>query len=404
LIAVPVITQHYPALSVLTLDLNSLTTTPTFLTPDSIDFWNITSISITGGMAPLVKKHKRATSGEIPARRTSGITKGTYTSLLRKFLNATYSKFASQKALPLPPLPPLVRLLTQYTPIQDAVLIHLDNRDVLALSKTTRAFRDFFRLVERTQYNINDFLRHFVSPQAFRSMQAQHNVLIAGSAAWVFMARKSFSEVPCNQDYLNSMVVEKGVHGVALFRFLDLEGYQPQPPPTINSHTRTIRWGRAAQPGRPIRKIVTIETPTTPVLEHTGQALPMTCVANFISWDRAYSLFPYHVPIIDFRAWKAVGYDIGSLTVADQSPNFLPQPPKQVSKAFDESGIRGAGSFRSTLMESRPPHLIDYASLEVSISRKSANGPGNCYTVKAQVVKSLSLRYQYVFSDAQHEQ
>jgi hypothetical protein len=174
-------------------------------------------------MAPFVPKHKRTTSGELPASRTRGVAKAVKPSLLRKFINATYSKFASHKAVPLPPQAPLVHLLTRYTPIQHAVLVHLDNRDVLALSKTTRAFRNFFKLVERTQYNINDFLRPFLSPQAFRSIQAQHNVLIAGSAAWCFMARKPLSELPSHHDYFNYLVVEKGPHAIALFHYLNSE-------------------------------------------------------------------------------------------------------------------------------------------------------------------------------------
>jgi hypothetical protein len=226
-------------------------------------------------MAPFVPKHKRATSGELPASRTRGVAKAVKPSLLHKF--------ASHKAVPLPPQAPLVRLMTRYTPIQDAVLAHLDNRDVLALSKTTRAFRDFFKLVERTQYNINDFLKPFVSPQAFRSLHAQHNVLIAGPAACCFMARKPLSELPSHHGYFNYLVFEKGPHAIALFTYLNSERYPPILPPSINGQNRTSVWWRAAQPDGPIKRIIVVETLSTPVLKLTGQACSLTCIVNFIS-------------------------------------------------------------------------------------------------------------------------
>jgi hypothetical protein len=368
-------------------------------------------------MAPFVPKHKRATSGELPASRTRGVAKAVKPSLLHKF--------ASHKAVPLPPQAPLVRLMTRYTPIQDAVLAHLDNRDVLALSKTTRAFRDFFKLVERTQYNINDFLKPFVSPQAFRSLHAQHNVLIAGPAACCFMARKPLSELPSHHGYFNYLVFEKGPHAIALFTYLNSERYPPILPPSINGQNRTSVWWRAAQPDGPIKRIIVVETLSTPVLKLTGQACSLTCIVNFISWNKAYSVFPYHTwvenkafalthiktviaaPSIDFQTWNTMGYDIGSLTAADQFPNF----PLLTSQSSLQ-GERRIGDSKSWMIPLNtdgvtaspfPAHLIDYASFEVIIVQSSIHGPGNWSQVKAQVVKDLSLKHEYIFADASHE-
>jgi hypothetical protein len=77
----------------------------------------------------------------------------------------------------------LVDLLTRYAPVQDAVLAQLDIADVISLSKTTKPFMDFLKLVESTQFNINDRLKHFfISPNEFRALQAKHNILIGGTS------------------------------------------------------------------------------------------------------------------------------------------------------------------------------------------------------------------------------
>lgn len=87
--------------------------------------------------------------------------------------------------------PPIVDLLTRYAPVQDAAVAQLDIADIISLSKTTKPFMGFVKLVERTQFNINDRLKHFVtSPIEFRALQSRHNILIGGNFAYEFIARK----------------------------------------------------------------------------------------------------------------------------------------------------------------------------------------------------------------------
>jgi hypothetical protein len=73
----------------------------------------------------------------------------------------------------------LVDLLTLHTPVQDGVLSYLEIRDVIALSKTARALKDSYKVVEKTQFNIDKELNVFFdSPDAFPSLQAEHDILI----------------------------------------------------------------------------------------------------------------------------------------------------------------------------------------------------------------------------------
>ncbi|KAI4617095.1 uncharacterized protein J4E87_008609 [Alternaria ethzedia] len=123
----------------------------------------------------------------------------------------------------------LADLLTRFTPVQDSVLRHLDIGDIIALSRAAKAFSDYVRLVERTQFNINEKLKVFVtSPNAFRSLQAKHNILISGSFAFGFMLRIPLNfhlfDIPTTM--LDRLLVEKGPHAEALRSFLENEGYR----------------------------------------------------------------------------------------------------------------------------------------------------------------------------------
>lgn len=86
--------------------------------------------------------------------------------------------------------PTLVDLLTLQTPVQDSVLSYLEIRDMIALSKTAKAIKNSYKVVEKIQFNINKELSLFFdSPNAFRSLQAEHDILIYGPTAYNFVAR-----------------------------------------------------------------------------------------------------------------------------------------------------------------------------------------------------------------------
>lgn len=116
----------------------------------------------------------------------------------------------------------LVEVLTQYTPIQDHVLGHLEISDVLVLTKTTQAFRDFYNIVERTQFDINKALSpFFTSPIKFRSLQAKYNILIGSLFALHFMSRGRINGIKhAALDIIDVLCMQKGGHLTALSSFL----------------------------------------------------------------------------------------------------------------------------------------------------------------------------------------
>ncbi|KAI4676399.1 uncharacterized protein J4E88_007315 [Alternaria novae-zelandiae] len=181
----------------------------------------------------------------------------------------------------------LLDLLTTYTPAQDSVLRHLDIGDIIALSRTTKAFSDYVGLVERTQFNINEKLKLFVrDPNAFRSLQAKHNILISGSFALSFMLRRplSFSLFDGPTNMLYRLLVEKGPHAEALRSFLENEGYRVIGNP-ITDHPV---FERDTDEGR--QTVYIHETEYTPLSKI--KTSDVTCDVNFITWNKAYSVFP----------------------------------------------------------------------------------------------------------------
>ena len=120
--------------------------------------------------------------------------------------------------------PTLVNLLAQYTPVQDSVLRQLAIKDVITLTKTTKYFRNFTKIVEKTQFNINDALQPFFDPIAFRQLQAEHNVLIRTHFAYQFVSRAKSQD----SRMLEALVVQQGEHAAALTAFLEQQGYEPE--------------------------------------------------------------------------------------------------------------------------------------------------------------------------------
>jgi hypothetical protein len=133
----------------------------------------------------------------------------------------------------------LICLLTCHIPVQDSVLRQLEIRDVLSLAKTAKAFGGFMKTVEKTQFNINAWLKPFFDPIAFRSLQAKHNILIAGNSAYAFFARNGMQELSFGTA-LRQLWVRSGDHRQALAKFLEDQGYQVQQDPDPSQSSVSI--------------------------------------------------------------------------------------------------------------------------------------------------------------------
>ncbi|KAH6883288.1 hypothetical protein BKA58DRAFT_417080 [Alternaria rosae] len=193
----------------------------------------------------------------------------------------------------LPECKGLVDLLMRFTPAQDSVLHHLNIRDIVALSRTTKAFSEYVGLVERTQFDINKRLGHFfIDPKGFRTLQAKHNILISGCRAFGFMPRKSLSPASkeANTGILERLLVQKGIHAEALTSFLVSEGYKLIIKNAIPGTTFKcpIMVHTSAQESQYVG-ITQTETPPFSWIK----TATLTCDVNFITWNKACSAFAY---------------------------------------------------------------------------------------------------------------
>jgi hypothetical protein len=84
---------------------------------------------------------------------------------------------------------------------------------------------------------MNERLKPFVSyPDAFRFLQAQHNILITDEFTYEFITRRPSSTIG-DSNNIQSLLFERGAHHTALIAFLEKDGYALEPPPP-DAHPR----------------------------------------------------------------------------------------------------------------------------------------------------------------------
>ncbi|KAI4636289.1 hypothetical protein J4E83_001243 [Alternaria metachromatica] len=305
--------------------------------------------------------------------------------------------------------PPIVDLLTRYAPVQDAVFAQLDIADVISLSKTTKPFMGFVKLVERTQFNINDRLKHFVtSPIEFRALQARHNVLIGRNFAYEFMARKPVVKTG-GKIGLYSLLVQKGSNADALRTFLEKDGYERLDTPTPKDKELSklrVTMSRVSSDGKCSE--VNIVEGEIPVLE---ALLPSsTSLSNLITWNRAYSVFP-HETFIDKRGYllrhptklttsewvdtESLGLDMFPLKRQDALEE------KERNTLLSQRRVGDTSSWVIALntsgLDSVPPYpnyLVESATFRLTMYGAIDRDCFSHYNVDVSIVSAPSLKHQ----------
>ncbi|KAI1333020.1 hypothetical protein F5Y16DRAFT_414797 [Xylariaceae sp. FL0255] len=179
----------------------------------------------------------------------------------------------------------------QFEPVRTTLMSMLDTKDLLNLSRTSFAFRQGLK---KTVWNINVRLeRFFQDPVAFRTQIGQSNALISGGFALQF-----FRGVTWKESGLDIMV-EKGNDTE------DMEAY-------LLKEIMESRTYHSISPGEG-QKVQLISTKSIPV-----QAILVdsssTCVVNFISWNKAFSMFPrptfFHHQTLPLRGPQIISHHL----------------------------------------------------------------------------------------------
>ncbi|KAL8992729.1 MAG: hypothetical protein Q9169_006881 [Polycauliona sp. 2 TL-2023] len=184
---------------------------------------------------------------------------------------------------------------TRY-PIFSCLCEHLDNQSIFALSKTCRQYSGLYNYLLPSLWNVDKRLRRFVNdPVGLRSKMKEFNVLISGSFPIQFFERVTW---PASD--LDLYIKEgEGFDGFCS-HLAEFEGYTlkttknsydlPYPLHYITSirkYTRPIPGSQSDQVTE-LHVIATNETPMHAILNNFYTTVNL----NFITWNKAYSVFP----------------------------------------------------------------------------------------------------------------
>ncbi|RYP78129.1 hypothetical protein DL770_006919 [Monosporascus sp. CRB-9-2] len=340
-----------------------------------------------------------------------------------------------------PNTPDLVTVLGIY-PIRRRLLQYLDTRNFLNLYQTSWLIRQNFRTNE---WNINAKLtRFFSNPTAFRSMLGRSNALISGSFALQFFERVVWPE--SNLD----IMIQEGAGLEEMKGFLiDKERYR------LDSETEWLNHGGDDYPLLSVTKCQTyLAEPTgagsnraserkVQLLIMSGppvQAILVCCyttaLINFISWNKAYSIFPratfllhetvplapvYEVVGSHHAKWSKRGWRLRTKAVytsgadIEQPLGYLGRNGDRRIGDSDTWVIRLDGA---TLVDKSasfaPDSVLEYSGFHVGDLDLQARDLYNmedwvsvrsslAVSITAELQHSHSLRYQYTSGNGQDE-
>ncbi|XPS81696.1 hypothetical protein M3J09_013624 [Ascochyta lentis] len=172
-------------------------------------------------------------------------------------------------------------LSTTYAPVQTMILPYLGVAEVVALTRTCKAFGQLPTVLEATAWNINHRLKRFFDdPQGFRSALGQCNGLIAGTFARRFFSR---SDIKCDEIHIYLEYNPKC--GKQLVSYLKDEGYR-----CVEEFDRTF--SKTGAKGENL--LVTLRSPPRAAIASIFAGAKTTADLNFISWNKAFALWPHN--------------------------------------------------------------------------------------------------------------
>ncbi|KAM0811470.1 putative Glycosyl hydrolase family 43 protein [Seiridium cardinale] len=182
-------------------------------------------------------------------------------------------------------------------PIYCSLMAALDTKGILRLYQTSKAIR---KAVMEREWDVNKRLKAFVDdPCAFRTVMGRTNSLIVGSFALQFFERVNWGgslTMTVTRDGLKDM--KKYLTANEFYTPEDeehtdrIEGGDQSPEDALSGlYWYTCGYRSLTRGSKVIRLILIVVEPTIPV---PFAEFSTTSISNFISWKKAYALFPYH--------------------------------------------------------------------------------------------------------------
>ncbi|KAF2822393.1 hypothetical protein CC86DRAFT_385362 [Ophiobolus disseminans] len=180
-----------------------------------------------------------------------------------------------------------------YYPIHSCILSHLDFKDILSLQLVCKEISHLYKTLLKTQWNIDTRLKLLFSDvPAFRSLQSKTNTLIVGPVATGFFRHSSF-EI---QDEDVQLIVRKGHDAEAVQSFLRAQDYD-----AFNNYVSKVSvllgvdkvevYVKGDDQAGYYPHLLLLHAQDAPITVFL-QNVEGTCDACFITWNKAYCLFP----------------------------------------------------------------------------------------------------------------
>ncbi|KAI0012491.1 hypothetical protein F4779DRAFT_614462 [Xylariaceae sp. FL0662B] len=199
-------------------------------------------------------------------------------------------------------LPLTFQSLLNIYPIRERVMSFLDTKDILRLRQTSWSIRQD---IIANEWNINTKLERFIKhPVGFRSQLGKSDALISGSFALQFLERVVWPESDLD------IMVQDGENLEGLARFLtetegyemtlskglsDEDGYDPGSITDVmkcRTYFYCKRNSNTFNDFKNSKSKIQLVATSGPPLQAILRGYYTTAIVNFISWNKAYSVFP----------------------------------------------------------------------------------------------------------------
>ncbi|KAH6959644.1 hypothetical protein BKA56DRAFT_501478 [Ilyonectria sp. MPI-CAGE-AT-0026] len=282
-----------------------------------------------------------------------------------------------------------------YYPVLQVISSYLTIADSFALCQVCKGLEGLKDHMLKTVSNVNIPLRDFVDdPTMFRSQLGHHDALISGSFA-LNLFELGHRKVPCLDVF-----VKEGAHADHFTKYVqENEGYQiddlengtvkAQLPKNLES---------VARPGKKLRVVRT----SGPPIQHILTSSHTTACVNFLTWNKAYSIFPQQT-LSKHHSYplKSLDDDFGStlneLVHQGWTTRDIMWPDFAETNTSKIAGLRRVGD-SSTLVipldtssvdvPSTPDFVVEYAQFEIHAQEMVSPAMRHGYTTASSTWRS----------------
>ncbi|THX27531.1 hypothetical protein D6D12_05446 [Aureobasidium pullulans] len=290
----------------------------------------------------------------------------------------------------------LISLLIErdrYAPIFDNIYDHLGIADIVALTRVSKALSTLYTDYVSLHWNVDKHLARFVAnPKALRHHMGMNRSLIVGSVPMQFFSRLSW------KDSSLDILVESGPEAQAMTAYIASQGYRKHK--TLDMCHEEFNFDMTPfKRGGKVKDTVNLIT----ISDNSMWAFlvgPASVTANacFITWNRAYCLFPQYT------------YTYGKMMLASHLGH---RPPNKRYMAVQASFIRHNNrgwivSDRSVKQESDVTDQYEFAVRQLEGTRRiddvetwsipldCTNLPGDDTELDGGLVEKCTFRVEIV--------